>query len=118
MFSDENEDINVDDSNDEYVTTKRKSRKRKLEKSDSDIIAPSKVKGRPIKQFKVTAPSITSTDSNHSAGSRSKRNSSKVNGHDGSGLHSEEEIYSYDEALIKSSKRNRSGAKCNCLCGF
>jgi hypothetical protein len=103
------EDVIIDDSNDSYDKKKGKSRKRKLEKSDSDILAPSKTRGKTSTK-QVTAASITSNDSNQSGSSRSKRNT-KFNGNYGSELQSEEEISSYDELPLKS-KRNRNTTKC------
>jgi hypothetical protein len=107
------DDINIDDSYDEYDNTKRKSRKRKLEKSDSDIISPYKTRGRPAKQNKITTPSITSNDSNHSLSTKSKTYSRN----NGSEYQSEDDINkSYDEVPINGAlKRNRSGAKCKYL---
>jgi len=80
-----------------------------LEKSDSDILAPSKTRGKTSK-IQVIAASIASNDSNQSGSSRSKRNT-KYNGNYGSELQSEEEISGYDEPPLKL-KRNRNATKC------
>ena len=99
----------IDDSNDSFEKKKGKSRKRKLEKPDSDILAPSKIRGK-ANSKQVTTASITSNDSNQSANSRSKRNA-KFNGNYGSELQSEEEMNGYDEPVTKT-KRNRNATKC------
>ena len=70
-----------------------------------------KTRGRPPKNLKLTTASITSNDSNHSTASKVKR-TTRTNGHGKFELKSEDEIYNFDEASPKASKRNRNGANC------